>query len=166
MELMLGRSEPDLGYEEPLVATDVDRIAEASYATHKAKLLYDALGVCYHGCTSVRGVLRILTDALDGAVGLRLTPEEALMAGERIAVLQRLISVSRGYTPEDDFDMGERLFEKIPSGPAAGHGLDRDDWRRLRDEFYELQGWSLETGAPLPEVLARTGLENFVLGRA
>ena len=164
MELMLGRPEPDHGFEQPLQPTDVDRVAEATYATHKAKLLYDSLGVCLYTATGVRGVLRLLTDALEAAVGVRMTPRDYVLAGERIAVLQRMINVSRGYTPADDFDMSERFFEKIAAGPAAGLGMSREEWVQTRDDFYRLQGWSLETGAPLPETLERVGLDDFQLG--
>jgi aldehyde:ferredoxin oxidoreductase len=158
--------EPDLGYPTVLPMDDFEHLAHATYVTQKAKLLYDSVGVCYFATVGVEGVMRFLTRCLEAAVGLRLTPDAALDSGERFAATQRLIAVYLGYRPEDDFDMADRLFEKIASGPAAGHGMTRSEFRRVRDEFYAHQGWSLETGAPSDETLERLGLSNFEVGAA
>ncbi|CAB5023980.1 MAG: hypothetical protein F2911_02035 [Actinobacteria bacterium] len=164
VEMMMGRPEPDLGYEESLTAKDIDRIAEASHVTQKAKLLYDSLGACYFSFIGVRGILGYISESLDAAAGVHISPDELLAIGDRVLTLQRLINIYLGYTPADDFDIAERLFEPIPSGPVAGNGLTRDDFVRIRDEFYEFQGWSLLTGAPTDETLARLGLHDIHVG--
>lgn len=161
LETMMGRPEPDLGYEDALSAKDIDRIAEVSHVTQKAKMLYDSLGVCYFAYIGVRGILDFICEALDASCGMTVTPAELLEGGYRILTLQRLINISLGYTPEDDFDMGDRLFEPIPDGPAAGMGLTREEFRKIRDEFYALQGWHESTGAPTDETLERLRLTDI-----
>ncbi len=46
----------------------------------------------------------------------------------------------------------------------AGNGFSREEFERTRDEFYAFQGWSLETGAPTAETLARLGLSDVQIG--
>jgi aldehyde:ferredoxin oxidoreductase len=113
----------------------------------------------------VADLRRLQAGCLEATVGTRLTPDEALVAGERIATLQRLVTVYLGYRPEDDFDLSDRLLEKIPSAPGAGAGMTPDEFRCARDSFYEHHGWSLETGAPTEETLSRTGLADFHIGK-
>ena len=164
--VMMGWPEPELGFPEGLAPDDYDRIAEVTHKTQKAKLLNDSLGICWFAQMGIPGALKFQTGCLEAATGLSLTPEEALDAGERIVVLQRLITNYLGYVPEDDFDMGARMFEKIACGTAAGRGFTRDEFRRLRDEFYTMKGWSLATGVPSDEALERVGLAGYEVGAA
>jgi len=99
VEMMMGRPEPDLGYEESLTAKDIDRIAEASHVTQKAKLLYDSLGACYFSFIGVRGILGYISESLDAAAGVHISPDELLAIGDRVLTLQRLIEVW-GAVPE------------------------------------------------------------------
>jgi aldehyde:ferredoxin oxidoreductase len=165
-ELAVGRPEPDLGYDQALTPDDLERMPEAVSVTHKKKMFDDSVGVCMMAQMGVADLRRLQTECLEAAVGTRLTPDDALVAGERIATLQRLITVYLGYRPEDDFDLSPRLLEKLPSGPAAGAGITPDEFRRARDAFYGHQGWSLETGAPTEETLSRTGLADYRIGNA
>ena len=160
-----GRPEPAIGFDELLAADDLDQLAKATSMGQKAKLLYDCIGVCFFAAVGFEGILRFVSESLDAAVGIKLKPQELLEAGERIIALQRLITVYLGYRPDDDFDMADRLFEKISGGPASGSGLTRQEFGRTREEFYELQGWSLETGAPTTETLNRLGLADFQIGK-
>ena len=162
--VMMGMPEPDLGFEHGYAVDDLDHVAEVTFGTQKAKLFNDSLGVCYFAQMAVVGSTRFQTGCLEAATGYSLTPEESLTVGQRIVTLQRLITVFLGYRPDEDFDMGDRLFEKLDSGPAAGRGFTRDEFRRVRDTFYELQGWSLETGAPTDETLERLGLTGLEVG--
>ena len=162
--VMMGWPDPDLGFEQGYQPGELDHVAEATHGTQKAKLFNDALGVCFFAQMAVAGSSRFQTGCLEAATGVSLTPDEAFAVGERIVALQRLLTVYLGYTPDDDFDMSQRLFEKLASGPATGRGFTREEFSCVRDEFYELQGWSLTTGAPTEESLARLGLSGFAVG--
>jgi aldehyde:ferredoxin oxidoreductase len=164
VETTMGRPEPDLGYPAAVESDDLDRLGEVTSVTQKAKLFHDSLGVCYFAEIGVDQIRRLQTGCLEAATGFSMTPEESLTVGHRIVTLQRLINVYLGYRPGDDFDMADRLFEKIPTGPAAGHGLTKPEFERIRDSFYELQGWSLETGAPTEESLETLGLAGLTVG--
>jgi aldehyde:ferredoxin oxidoreductase len=56
-------------------------------------------------------------------------------------------SVRYGSTPVD--------------GPAQGIGI-REHWDAIRANYYELMGWDVETGEPLPETLEKFGLKELV----
>jgi aldehyde:ferredoxin oxidoreductase len=163
---MMGLPEPDYGFEQAVAPDDFDRIAEVTHVTQKAKLLWDSLGVCFFAFLGIPGILPLISKALDAATGVKIAPENLLVVGHRIITLQRLINVYLGYQPEDDFDMANRMFEKIATGPAAGSGLTRGEFTRIRDKFYAYQGWSLENGAPSEQTLARLGLSDLEIGTA
>ena len=47
LETMMGRPEPDYGYDVSPAPDDISQIAEVTAITQKAKYLYDSLGGCY-----------------------------------------------------------------------------------------------------------------------
>lgn len=158
-------SEPDLGLKG-LDPHDLEAIADATHRSQAKKLWEDCLGVCYFATRGIPGILAMETEALACATGRRLTPEGALLAGERIVALQRLVLLHLGYTPEDDLDIAPRLVEKLRSGPAAGVGLTLEELRAIRGQYYALLGWSPTTGAPERAALERLGLAGVRIGRA
>ena len=50
-------------------------------------------------------------------------------------------------------------FQPQPLEPLKGEKLDRDEYERALDEYYEIRGWTKE-GAPTKETLARLGLDR------
>ena len=166
LETMMGRPEPDLGYPVSPAPDDIGQIAMVTTVTQKAKYLYDSLGGCYFSFIGVAGIRQLISEALDAAADIQVSPDDLLEIGGRIATLQRLITVQLGYTPKDDFDMGQRLLEKLQAGPMTGVGLNLEEFTKIREEFYGLQGWSMETGAPLPETVERYGLQDVRVGAA
>jgi aldehyde:ferredoxin oxidoreductase len=157
-------SEPDLGLKG-LDPHDLEGIADATHRSQSKKLWEDCLGVCYFATRGIAGILAMETEALQCATGQELTPEDALLLGERLTNLQRLVILYLGYAPQDDFDIAPRLVEKLRSGPAAGIGLTMAELRAVRDEYYACLGWSTATGAPGQDVLERLGLDGLRIGR-
>jgi len=157
--------EPDLGFPKTLEPSDLSRIVEATYKTQQKKLWLDCLGVCMFAARGFAGMFELGAEALEAVTGIPWRPEDALTVGRRVVNLQRLINLHLGYLPEEDFDISQRLLEKIASGPAAGSGLTPDEFRQLRDEFYRMQDWSTETGWPSDQILRELGLDRSVVGR-
>jgi aldehyde:ferredoxin oxidoreductase len=158
-------AEPDLGLKG-LDPHDLEAVADATFRSQCKKLWEDCLGVCYFATRGIPGILAMEVEALRCATGQEWTPQDALLHGERITSLQRLVLLHLGYTPQDDFDIAPRLLEKLRSGPAEGIGLTLEELTAIRSQYYACLGWSADTGAPGRAVLGRLGLDDVRIGRA
>jgi aldehyde:ferredoxin oxidoreductase len=100
------------------------------------------------------------TAALAQAVaGLPLSSEQLLLAGERVATLERLFDVRCGIHADDDL-LPRAFTVPLADGPHAGSAVDVTG---MRDEFYRRMGWSPE-GVPTASTLERLGLTAFSSG--
>lgn len=149
-------TEPDLGYTEfgtPLVP---DGKAEAVAKTQTKKLWEDTLGVCWFACWGVKGVLDYTAKAIALATGWSdFDRDEAMAVGERMVNLQRVIALKRGFKPEDEFDVSDRLLEAPTVGPAAGKTI-KPHLEKMVKEYYQAMGW--DNARPTKETLKRVGL--------
>jgi len=159
--------EPELGYSNPMPGV-VDTPAEALRKvdpfrqTQFAKLFWDSLGICMFAAVGVTDSLRLSSRALAQAVGWDdFTPHEALLCGERVTNLMRLVYARRGFNKTDEFDVSLRYLEPAPSGPSKGKTI-APYLPAMVDEYYRQMGWDVETGLPLPETLQRLDIiEEF-----
>jgi aldehyde:ferredoxin oxidoreductase len=96
--------------------------------------------------------------------GIERTAEEFSIAGERIINMERIFNCREGFTREDD-QIPERFYIDAPSsGPAKGIKVDRNEFRKIMDDYYTKRGWSLSDTSPLPEKIKELELE-FVLNK-
>jgi aldehyde:ferredoxin oxidoreductase len=66
-----------------------------------------------------------------------------------------------GLTREDDW-LPDRYFDEptsIGMPIVRGKSIDREAFKRMLDEYYELHGWD-EQGVPRPATLAKLGLDT------
>lgn len=132
----------------------------------------DALGVCKFSTAETYGLYpEDLARGLSALWGTEITPDELLLAGERIVNLERMYNVRLGlsrkddrlpdrfthepldlyaYTYEEGHEWATRSEKPIRSGALIG--LDT-----MLDRYYALRGWDAD-GIPTPETLARLGL--------
>ncbi|MBW2623279.1 MAG: hypothetical protein JRD68_10265 [Deltaproteobacteria bacterium] len=97
--------------------------------------------------------------------------------GERIFNLQRAVLLRDGWRARtDDVPAEFNFVDPVETGfmnpdmiapglgeevaSLKGRVLDRDEFERIRDEFYELRGWDKETGLQKAETLERLGLAD------
>ncbi len=90
---------------------------------------------------------------LNAAVGTNYTPEELLLAGERIYNIERLFNKAAGMKPEDDCLPKRLTNEPIKNGPSKGEISHIDV---TLPEYYKVRGW--ENAFPTQETLVRLGL--------
>lgn len=167
VELGFGTTtDPDLGIREVLDPRDLSYIADVTYKSQLRKMWEDCIGLCQFAGAALKDELQLETEAVKAATGQQYSGADALVVGERVVNLQRLIQLYLGFSPEEDFTIAKRLLEKLDSGPAAGVGITAAELRQARDQFYECTGFSTETGAPGEAVLARLGLSTLTVGRA
>jgi len=65
-----------------------------------------------------------------------------------------------GRTREAD-TLNHHYFERIvPTGSAMPEALDRDKWEALKDRYYALRGWNVDTGRPTRKKLEELGMKS------
>jgi aldehyde:ferredoxin oxidoreductase len=95
---------------------------------------------------------------LEAVTGFAYTPDDILLAGERINNLAHAFNVREGMTRADD-TLPERLMtEPIKGGASKGHFISKEDLDLMLDEYYTARGWDVKTGAPTKEKLDELGL--------
>jgi aldehyde:ferredoxin oxidoreductase len=94
--------------------------------------------------------------------GLEFTPEELFDVGERVYTLERMINYREaGLTRKDDYPPERSFKEGLPYGlkPVRGVHLNRKKYEKMLDEYYELHSWD-SNGLPTPETLERLELDK------
>lgn len=98
---------------------------------------------------------------LSATTGIDVDVDELWQTGDRIWNLRRAIMVLRENRHRDDDTLSQDLF--VAKNEYHGwrrqglpEPLDRKRWEALKDRFYKLRGWDVETGVP-----GRTKLEEL-----
>lgn len=160
--LMLSQGEDRKGLailgEGTAASMDIDKVRMTIYSQYYYSLL-DSLCLCMFcwGPGNLFGY-RDLEELLSCTTGWEATFWELMKAGERRVNLMRQINAQRGFTRAQD-RLPMRLSEPLPDGPSQGRRVDPEAFARMRNLYYEMMGWDLETGNPGRGKLAELGLE-------
>jgi len=160
--------EGDLAYSEVFgVPEKIDPLISEGKAPLVARFedafaLIDAAGLCVF--LAVRYVFdkdvnlwpTRLTQLMNLTTGADYTPEEIMLAAERIYNLERLFLIKAGTGSNDDTLPHRMLHEPLPDGPGKGKVVELD---KMLPEFYAARGWD-ENGVPTKEKLKELGLAN------
>src|SRR5690606_15999963 len=103
-----------------------------------------------------------ISNMLRTAVGIEMTDEEVLRAGDRIWNLEKLFNLEAGLTKEDDTLPPRLLNEPLTTGPAKGKVAEL---AVMLEEYYELRGWDKE-GIPTEEKLSELGIDKKAMALA
>jgi len=148
----------------------LERVGAAEEYTGKERLvcfyerlqaMCDSLGICYFTNSGRTDFLmpQHFIEALDSAIGWRITEEEFVLLAERTHCLEKAFNVlHRGWGRDHDLPPARFFDEPVVNGPRAGAHLDRTKWKDLLDRYYALHGWDLATGWPTEETLCRLDL--------
>ena len=121
--------------------------------------LFDCVIACLFGAFALTP--EDYAEAISAATGWPITQDELLVAAERAWNLTRLFNVREGFARKDD-TLPQRLFEQPSTkGPSKGHVMDRDAFKKMLDEYYEIAGWDKLTGVPTRKKLAELGIEKL-----
>jgi len=101
-----------------------------------------------------------LIDYTNATTGWCLSPEEYLLAGERIQNIRQAFNKREGINPARDFRMSARAAGDPPLtyGPLKGIQLDRE---QLNRNYCRAMSWDEETGTPKQEKLEELGLTDI-----
>jgi aldehyde:ferredoxin oxidoreductase len=89
---------------------------------------------------------------LSAVTGIEFSEEYLNHVGERIWNLQRAIMIREGRTREED-TLYNSYFQK--------GNVNREDFERAKEEYYEIRGWDKKTGIPTRKTLGRLGLNDI-----
>ena len=118
---------PEIGVEHALDPEDLSYIPDIAFQSARWTMWENCAGMCHFAARLVNEAT--LVEAVAAATGVEYTHEDALLLGERLLVLQRLIQLHLGFSPDEDFVIAQRLTERIPDGPAKGLGISADELR-------------------------------------
>ncbi|MEE8373997.1 MAG: aldehyde ferredoxin oxidoreductase N-terminal domain-containing protein [Dehalococcoidia bacterium] len=108
--------------------------------------------------------VRIFESQLLSAVtGLDVDVDELWKTGERIWNLRRSVMVLREDRHKDDDTLFPGMFEevfRVQSPELMSEPLDRERWDALKDRYYELRGWNVDTGRPTRAKLVELGMKD------
>jgi len=100
-----------------------------------------------------------LTDLLQAITGNTWNDELYTQAGERIFNLEKCFNYREGFRRIDDV-LPERFYtEPFTVGPQKGAVINREEFRKLMDDYYTERSWDQKTSRPSQEKLASLGLE-------
>ena len=111
----------------------------------------DSMGLCLF--TSFALGAPEYANLMNAGTGTTFTPEELLVAGERIYNIERLFNKEAGMKSEDDRLPKRMTEEPITDGPSKGM---LSKLSITLPEYYEARGW--ENAFPTQETLVRLGL--------
>lgn len=109
--------------------------------------LFNTLGLCIF--TAGPGKLlkmNQVAEAVRNVTGWNTNLWEIMKLGERTVNLKRCVSLRQGASRTDDRLPG-RMFEPLEGGLLKGNALDRDQFERCLDLYYEMHSWD-KNGIP------------------
>ncbi|MCS7385268.1 MAG: aldehyde ferredoxin oxidoreductase family protein [archaeon GB-1867-005] len=126
--------------------------------------MFEALVTCRLPWIELGFSLEWYARFLEAATGVKLALDELFKVGDRIYTLIRAFWVREfggNWSREMDTPPARWFEEPITKGPLAGSKLDRENWNKLLDWYYEERGWD-ERGVPRKSTLRELGL-NYVI---
>ena len=156
-----GRFGPKGSIFEPQTYED-----KARYVTWQGitKEIEDLTGICiYVGTWSGAHALEVSDYAalLNSVMGLDLSEEELMHLGRQSRALEKAFnSLHTDMGREDDLPPQRYREEPVKSGPFKGYRCEPDQWGRMLDDFYEIQGWDRATGLQRRSTLDSLGMAD------
>jgi aldehyde:ferredoxin oxidoreductase len=156
MEVDDPRTSPELGFPVALKRFDVEGKGKLVAITQDFSAMLDSITVCLFLSIAHTVTPSLYVPVLNAATGWDMTPDEFMLAGERITNLKRMFCVRRGISGKDDTLPTRILTQKLNSGGTRGNVFDLP---AMLDEYYAVRGWDKE-GIPAREKLFELGLEE------
>jgi len=108
----------------------------------------NSLSMCFFTAGPARLFrLNQVVDMVRYATGWETSLFEIMLLGERTTTLARQFLTREGLGRQDDM-LPDRMFEALEMGSLTGEKLDRKEFERALDYYYEMMGWDVESGVP------------------
>lgn len=121
--------------------------------------LLNSLGVCMFtakpfGPQTLNGIV----DYVKAVTGWETSLFDLLKVGERHANMARIFNLREGFTARDDI-LPNRFFQPMEGGTLKGKKIDRKEFSKAIETYYEMMGWDPKTGVPKKAKLADLDLD-------
>jgi aldehyde:ferredoxin oxidoreductase len=108
----------------------------------------NSLSLCFFTAGPARLFrLNHIVEMVRFATGWETSLFEIVLLGERTTNLARLVNSREGLDRKDD-ELPDRLYQPLETGSLTGVKLDREQFSKALDTYYEMMGWDIETGIP------------------
>ncbi|MBD3407168.1 MAG: aldehyde ferredoxin oxidoreductase [Candidatus Lokiarchaeota archaeon] len=136
-------------------------VIQSMISARDEKFLTDSMIVChftYHIPLTKDHKLKLI----NAATGLDMKEDDIAIFGQRIETLARMYNIREGASRSDD-KLPPRFWKPEKTGPAKGMKafMDRDDFERSLNRFYEIRGWDME-GVPTEKTLEELRLQDHI----
>ena len=161
IQLFMDKVAP-LGVYERLPAESLsDKKVRMFYLLASAFSMLDALCCCIFAFSPVRFFnFSHLVEMVNAATGWESSLFELWKLGEKRINMYKLFAAREGITSDDDI-LPERFFSPIENGPKKGVSINKKDFIRARDLYYQMAGFN-EEGVPSNSKLLELDLFEFV----
>jgi len=129
------------------------------------KEMEDMLGICvYVGTWSGAYALEpsdyvALTNSV---MGTNITEEEMFVIARRSYNLEKAFNtLHTNFDREDDYPPKRFMDEPVKSGPYKGYRCEKENWDKMLNQFYELQGWDKESSLQTRSCLLELGMVDI-----
>jgi aldehyde:ferredoxin oxidoreductase len=100
------------------------------------------------------------SEMLSACTGWDMSPQEIMLAGERVFNLTKLYGMREGFGRRNDYHPRRFYEEPLQNGPSKGAILSLQEFNTALDQYYEARGWDRSTGTPTRKKLIELGLSN------
>ncbi|MBA7671486.1 hypothetical protein ES703_79644 [subsurface metagenome] len=166
------------GLDDPELAQKVyDGVTTANNPTAyegKAKLvgyfeklhrICNSLGICHMvtNTMSPKGLgFPEIGELYSAATGRETTESDLRKAAARMLNVEKAFNLlNTNFGRKDDYPTPRDLEEPIPTGSMKGWKLERKDWDKLLDDYYEMNNWDKETSFPTRRCLEELDLKQI-----
>jgi aldehyde:ferredoxin oxidoreductase len=100
--------------------------------------------------------------ALTAGLGRTVTADDLRRASLRLRNVERALECTMGRRRENDTIPEKEFGKPVSRGLWKGKlGIDPQKFEGMKDEYYTLRGWDLETGVPTAATLHEYGLDDI-----
>lgn len=124
--------------------------------------LADALQICkFNTSHNGHGInIQDMADIYSAVAGVDADEKSMRIIADRIYAVERCFSVREGLTKKDDFLQGKWADEPTCGGQFDGCFLDKEKFRKMLEDYYEIRGWDREKGIPTEKRLENLAIED------
>ena len=157
---VFGKEIMPMGIWEPVPSLSLgpDKVRLFTYLQHYWSM-FNMLDLCIFVYAPVRYYkIDQIVDLVRAATGWNITFWELMKAGERGTTMARVFNLKHGLTHKDD-KLPERMFQGIENGPLQGAAVPHEELDQAIPLYYEMMGWTSDTGVPLRGKLVELQIE-------